>query len=289
MRYPILVEEKIRVSSAAGLIEKREVLSERAAAHFLLTSRSHVSEDTLRNFVFEKGLQLRERVSPRGPYRVTFPESEMTVDSIPDLVAEMNSGAHSSVVEYADYDFVRRVSNVPNDTYYNSGDQWSLDNNGSRTGSVEGVDIGALEGWTVRTDASDIIVAIVDTGVRYTHEDLKDNIWINAGEIPDNDIDDDGNGYVDDIHGINALYSSQLSVGGDPMDEHGHGTHVAGTVGARGNNGVGVTGIAWNVQLMPLKFLGPDGNGMDSDAIKCIDYAIGNGADIINNSWGVMV
>ncbi len=210
----------------------------------------------------------------------------MTVDSIPDLVAEMNSGAHSSVVEYADYDFVRRVSNVPNDTYYNSGDQWSLDNNGSRTGSVEGVDIGALEGWTVRTDASDIIVAIVDTGVRYTHEDLKDNIWINAGEIPDNDIDDDGNGYVDDIHGINALYSSQLSVGGDPMDEHGHGTHVAGTVGARGNNGVGVTGIAWNVQLMPLKFLGPDGNGMDSDAIKCIDYAIGNGADIINNSWG---
>lgn len=286
MRFPILVEEKIRASSATGLIEKREVLSERAAGHFLLTPRSHVSEDTLRNFVYDKGLQLGERISPRGPYRIILPESEMTVDSILVLVAEMNSSAYSSVVEYADYDFVRRVSTVPNDTYYNSGDQWSLDNNGSRTGSVEGVDIGALEGWTVRTDASDIIVAIVDTGVRYTHEDLKDNIWINADEIPDNDIDDDGNGYVDDMHGINALYSSQLSVGGDPVDEHGHGTHVAGTVGARGNNGVGVTGIAWNVQLMPLKFLGPNGNGMDSDAIKCIDYAIDNGADIINNSWG---
>ncbi len=286
MRFPILVEEKIRASPTTGLIEKREVLSERAAAHFLLTPRSHISMDTLRDFVFDKGLLLGERVSPHGPYRIILRESEMTVDSIPVLVAEMNSGAYSSIVEYADYDFVRSISTIPDDTYFNSGDQWSLDNNGSRTGSIEGVDIGALEGWNVRTDASGIIVAIVDTGVRYTHEDLKENIWINAGEIPGNDFDDDGNGYVDDIHGINVLYSSQLSVGGDPMDEHGHGTHVAGTIGARGNNGVGVAGIAWNVQLMPLKFLGPNGSGMDSDAIKCIDYAIGNGADIINNSWG---
>ncbi len=159
-------------------------------------------------------------------------------------------------------------------------------NDGARAGSIEGVDIGASEGWDIRTDASNVVVAIVDTGARYSHEDLSGNMWVNSGEIAGNGIDDDANGFVDDIHGMNALLSSELPGGGDPIDDNGHGTHVAGTVGAVGNNGIGVTGVAWQVQLMPLRLLGSSGAGMDSDAIACIDYAIQNGADIINNSWG---
>lgn len=286
MRFPILVEEVVYMSLRSGAIVSREVVSERAAAHLLLTPKHHVTEDVLRKAIGDHGLLLGERVSSRGPYRVAIPDSILTTESVFALVADLNSGAYSNIVAHADYDFVRRVALVPNDEFYSSGDQWGLENDGSGTGSRAGIDIGALEGWEVRTDASNVVVAVVDTGVRYTHEDLKDNIWINSGEIEDNDLDDDGNGYVDDVHGINTLFSSQLSIGGDPMDDHGHGTHVAGTIGARGNNDVGITGVAWKVQLMPLKFLGENGSGMDSDAIKCIDYAISNGADIINNSWG---
>jgi len=286
IRYPVLVEEALFRDPISGALTGRELLSERAASHILLTLRRNVSEDTLSDIASGMGLVLRERVSPDGPYRVEVPESRLTVDSVTALVAEFNSGAYADVVAYADYDFVRRVAAVPNDAFYISGDQWSLNNDGSRNGSVEGVDIGALDGWEVRTEASSIVVAIVDTGVRYSHEDLEGNLWVNGGEIHGNDIDDDGNGYVDDRHGINTLFSPQLAIGGDPMDDHGHGTHVAGIVGAKGNNDVGIAGVAWSVRLMPLKFLGSEGNGLDSDAIKCIDYAIQNGAHIINNSWG---
>lgn len=286
IRYPVLVEEAIHRSSHNGVMTGREVLSERAASHILVTPRRGVSEVALSDLVSGMGFVLRERVSSDGPFRVEVPVSKLAVDSVSALVADFNSDAYSDVVAYADYDFVRRVAAVPNDAFYTSGDQWSLRNDGSRSGSVEGVDIGALSGWEVRTDAASIVVAVIDTGVRYTHEDLKENIWVNDGEVEGNEIDDDGNGYVDDWHGINTLFSSQLSVGGDPMDDHGHGTHVAGIIGAEGNNDVGITGVAWSVQLMPLKFLGAEGNGLDSDAIKCIDYAIQNGAHIINNSWG---
>lgn len=286
MRYPILVEEIIRLSSESETVEARTVISEKAAGHFLLTPKEEISEESLRKAIADQGLILGERVSNAGPYRIFVPESQLSVETIAAVVADFNSGAYSNIVAHADYDFVRRVALAPNDSLYRSGDQWGLENNGSRTGSIKGTDIGASEGWETRTDASSVVVAIVDTGVRYTHEDLEANIWVNSDEVPGNGIDDDNNGYVDDVHGINALFSSKLAIGGDPMDDNGHGTHVAGTIGAVGNNHIGIAGVAWNIQLMPLKFLGSDGSGLDSDAIKCIDYAISEGADIINNSWG---
>src|SRR5213082_1247742 len=106
-------------------------------------------------------------------------------------------------------------------------------------------------------------------------------MWVNSGEIPGNGVDDDGDGYVDDVHGINTIANS-----GDPMDDHGHGTHVSGTIGALGNNSVGVVGVAWKVQIMACKFLDASGNGFISDAIKCIDYARSKGAKVVNASWG---
>jgi hypothetical protein len=106
-------------------------------------------------------------------------------------------------------------------------------------------------------------------------------MWRNPGEVAGDGIDNDGNGFIDDVFGINAITNS-----GDPMDDQGHGTHCAGTIGAVGNNGIGMTGVAWNVQLMALKFLSADGSGATSDAIQCIDYAISKGAHILSNSWG---
>jgi len=122
---------------------------------------------------------------------------------------------------------------------------------------------------------------VIDTGVRYTHDDLAANMWTNPGEIAGNGLDDDGDGYVDDVHGINAITGS-----GDPNDDNGHGTHVSGTIGAVGNNGIGVVGVAWGVKIMALKAFNSSGNAAGSDLIECINYATSKRANIINASWG---
>lgn len=142
------------------------------------------------------------------------------------------------------------------------------------------VDIGMNGAWDMTTGDPDIIVAIIDTGMDLQHPDLIQNLWTNVGEIPNNGIDDDHNGFIDDFHGYN--FWDQNS---DPSDENGHGTHMAGVIGAVGNNGVGVSGVNWKVSLMPLRFTGADGGGSSALAVEAIDYAIRNGADVINASW----
>ncbi len=125
------------------------------------------------------------------------------------------------------------------------------------------------------------MVASIDTGVDYTHEDLAANMWTNPGEIPGNGIDDDQNGWIDDVYGIDAYNSD-----GDPFDDNEHGTHTAGAIGAVGNNSIGIVGVNWQVSIMALKFLDQFGSGFDSDAVVCIYYAISMGANVLNNSWG---
>ncbi len=122
---------------------------------------------------------------------------------------------------------------------------------------------------------------MIDIGIRLTHADLAPQLWRNPGEIPGNGIDDDGNGYVDDVFGIDATRDR-----GDPHDDDGHGTHVAGIIGAAANGGGPVVGTAWQVRLMALKFLNASGVGFTSDAIQCVDYAVAKGARILNLSWG---
>ena len=160
-------------------------------------------------------------------------------------------------------------SEIPDDTYYPQ--QWSLPT------------MGAPDGWDVAGAGSPVIVAVVDTGVDISHPDLAGRLWTNAAETPGNGIDDDGDGYVDDVDGWNFadgdpdVYS--------PADGDSHGTHVAGTIAARRGNAAGVAGVAGNARIMPLKFLKP-GGGYISDAMAAIDYAVGNGATVINASWG---
>src|SRR5262249_6032055 len=171
----------------------------------------------------------------------------------------------SGLVDYAEPDYILRGFLVPADPKFIS--QWALNNQG-QSGGIPGADIQAVSGWDLQTDASGIVVAVIDSGIRYTHEDLGANMWVNPGEIAGNGIDDDHNGYVDDIYGISALHDN-----GDPSDDYGHGTICAGALGAVGNNGKGITGVAWKVQLMACQFLDAQLDGVLSDAIKCIDYA----------------
>jgi len=213
-----------------------------------------------------------------------FPETRnvQVVELAPgeDVRAAIKEYEASGAVDYAEPDYILKISITPNDPYYSAGYQWDLNNPSSVSGFPE-ADIDAPEGWEIRHDASNVIVAIVDSGVRQTHEDLAPNLWTNTKEIPGNGIDDDGNGYIDDVHGINAIVG-----GGNVEDDAGHGTHVAGIIGASGNNGKGIAGVAWNVQLMPLKFIAANGRGNTSDAVECVNYAVKNGAKVINASFG---
>ncbi|MHC4633358.1 MAG: S8 family peptidase, partial [Planctomycetota bacterium] len=142
-------------------------------------------------------------------------------------------------------------------------------------------DIDAPQAWDVHTGSSEVIVAVVDTGVDYNHRDLQGNIWINSDEIPNNGFDDDGNGYRDDIYGYDFINYDR-----DPIDDNGHGTHCSGIIAAAGNNGLDIAGVCWNAKIMALKFLDENGEGFNSDAATAIYYAAENGADVISNSWG---
>jgi len=165
---------------------------------------------------------------------------------------------------------------IPNDPRFSSlyGMQNSNDN-----------DIDAPEAWGKQTGNSSILVAVIDTGVDYNHEDLQANMWRNPGESgggkESNGLDDDGNGYKDDYRGWNFVSNNN-----DPFDDNQHGTHCAGTIGAIGNNGKGVVGVTWTVKIMPLKFLGSDGSGTSEDAADAILYAANMGAVVASNSWG---
>lgn len=209
----------------------------------------------------------------RGLRVVVIDDGEDVAAAITRLQA---TGLYSSV----EMDRVVRPLGTPNDPRYGSGELWGLHNTGLSAGLAD-ADIDAPEAWDTRSDASSVIVAVIDSGVRLTHEDLVANLWTNSGEVAGNGRDDDGNGYIDDVHGINAITGT-----GTPTDDSGHGTHVAGSIGARGNNGLGVVGVAQRVQLMPLKFLPAEGSGSTSDVIECINYAVAKGALIINASYG---
>ena len=155
-------------------------------------------------------------------------------------------------------------------------------------------DIGVMDGWKSTKGSEDLVVAVIDTGVDYTHEDLLPNLWRNVKEIPNNGIDDDGNGYIDDMIGWDFVSNDNkpydlamepleiLFKGGNP----GHGTHCAGNVAARADNGIGIAGVAPNVKIMSLRFISEKGQGTTADAIRAIEYAVNNGAKNMSNSWG---
>ncbi len=156
---------------------------------------------------------------------------------------------------------------------------WGLNNPRK---SRAAIDINAPEAWDITTGSKDVIVAVIDTGANINHDDLMDNLWENEAELNGiAGVDDDNNGYIDDIFGFDFPKNT-----GALGDRVGHGTHVSGTIGAKGDNSSGVVGVNWDVSLMILNMFPDRGQGQVDDAIKAIDYAVANGAQVINASWG---
>ncbi|MEI6806277.1 MAG: S8 family peptidase [Myxococcaceae bacterium] len=189
-------------------------------------------------------------------------------------------------IEYAEPNYIVHALDLPNDTYFKY--QWGLNNVGQTGGTVD-TDINAPEAWSILSGSDSVVLGTIDTGFDYTHPDLTNNIWTNSQEIPGNGIDDDGNGYIDDVHGINAITGT-----GDPMDDNMHGTHVAGIIGAQGNNGLGVSGVMQKTKIIACKFLDAQGSGDTGSAITCMNYYAAlaqRSTDPVkvvatNNSWG---
>ena len=201
---------------------------------------------------------------------------------IADVLAEFHRNPY---VVYAEPDYVYNIA-AQNDPRFP--EQWDMENTG-QTGGVIDADVNALSMWAIESGDPKVVIAVIDTGVDYTHQDLVDNLWRNTLEIPGDNIDNDGNGYIDDVYGINAILNN-----GNPMDDNSHGTHVSGTIGALGNNNLGVVGMAQDVQIVACKFLNASGSGGITAAIRCMQYLAdlksraNSPVNIIasNNSWG---
>ena len=256
---------------------------------------------------FKSGLSLTDikRIAGRSNDRVEdkfeFIDGVFSIDDLdnadPSDVARQYE-AMSDYVEYAELNYEIRLDDpvnynlrrrdlapsrlgLPNDPLFN--EQWALNNTGQNGGKAN-AHIDALKAWAKTQGSSEVVVAVLDTGVDYGHKDLVANMWMRPDEVAQ--YNDEELGSVDDSRGYNADANS-----GDPMDDNGHGTHVAGIIGAEGDNSEGIAGINWNVQIMPLKFLGRGGFGSTKNAIEAINYAIDrkkNGVNVrvINASWG---
>lgn len=242
---------------------------------------------TMSKTMMEKtlGAQIVENLSPESQSvlvrRTQIEKSEFAVQAL-----EANP-----MVEYAEPNYIYHVvggaASLPNDPEL--GKLWGMINTGQKSsgdmGNIDGkagIDIDAKRAWEIETGSADVVVASIDTGVDFTIPDLAPNMWTNTAELNGKEgVDDDGNGVVDDIHGYNAITDK-----GDMKDDHGHGSHTSGTIAAKGNNGVGVVGVAYNSRIMGVKFLSASGGGTLADAVKSVDYTTRMKVDMTSNSWG---
>lgn len=232
-------------------------------------------------------------IEPRGTTDdVTFLRSLTTSEASDLWLVETAPGlqpyqvAHAigqAEVEFVEPNFAVVSTALPDDPQFDQ--LWGLANFG-QTGGTAGADVDAIEAWNRTTGSDDLVIAAFDSGIDYAHPDLADNIWRNPREVADNGVDDDGNGFIDDVFGVDVVFDD-----GDPADIDGHGTHTAGTLGAVGNNDIGVAGVAWDVQIMPIKFLSDSGFGSNDKAILGMNYMLmmrrDFGINIVasNHSW----
>jgi thermitase len=223
-----------------------------------------------------------------GSYvKSTIPNQNIVVIKRP--VFEVSSSvvktlAQNPMVDIVEPNYIYRISKTPNDPKL--GELWGMKNIGQKDSSgalgTAGIDVEAEKAWDIETGNRDLVVAVIDTGVDFNNEDLKENIWRNEAELSGQaNVDDDNNGYIDDVYGWD--FANNKANG---LDDHGHGTHCAGTIGAKGDDGKGIVGVAWNVKIMPVKFLSADGGGSLESALLAIDYATKMGAKVLSNSWG---
>lgn len=265
-----------------------------AAPEVLVRFKPGISLDRIRSIAAENNDLLADNIESVNGLTV--------IDDLDDAEAQLVADQYAAMTEYVDYAEVNYEIRLddpiqkqdsrqalyldvagpqPNDPHF--ADQWALNNLGN-DGGKERADIDALDAWMTTRGSEDVVVAVLDSGVDYTHIDLRSNMWFRPENVPA--YVDDQLGTFNDLNGYNGTDNIA-----DPMDDNGHGTHCAGIIGAEGNNGEGVAGINWNVKIMPLKFLGRGGFGSTNDAIEAINYAIdrkkkGVNIRIISASWG---
>jgi subtilisin family serine protease len=260
----------IRVETEEDARGKEVAREEIVADHLMVALRPGIDPAALGAWLASQGAALRKSSFLGGP--TLLRTEEVSLAALPKLLEKLE--AQPDLFSVVETDGIQHPQKVPDDALYDQ-----------LYGMVK---ISAPESWDIRTDASSVIVAVIDTGVRYTHQDLKDNMWKNQGEMgtdsqgrnkETNGVDDDGNGISDDVFGYDAANED-----GDPMDDDGHGSHCSGTIAGRGNNTLGVAGVAWVGKIMAVKFLDPWGT--TSDAILSVNYARSKGAKVSSNSWG---
>ncbi|HWF90028.1 MAG TPA: S8 family serine peptidase, partial [Pyrinomonadaceae bacterium] len=278
---PVPVTEKKRATTTEEIALSETTNFSRPEV--LVRFKSGVSQETIERLT----AQLNDRVEDRI-------ENVPGLEAIDDLdnadAAEVvNEYSKLPEVEYAEpnYDIeldeadAPLVPVLPHDPQFN--DQWALANSGQR-GGKQGADISATLAWAKTTGSEKVVVAVLDSGVDYTHEDLAGNMWKRPASMAP--YHDDELGTIDDENGFSTVENI-----GDPMDENGHGTHCAGIIGAEGENNLGIAGVNWKVRIMPLKFMNAGGFGTTKDAIEAINYVIdrkkaGVNVRIISASWG---
>ena len=267
------------------------------------TTSEEVALSETRNFgrpevlvKFRSGVSLESiesitsRMNDRVEDRIENVAGWTAIDDLDNADADAIVAKYTSLpeVEYAEPNFEISLDEadplepiLPHDPQFN--DQWALANSGQR-GGKQGADISATLAWARTTGSEDLVVAVLDSGVDYTHEDLVSNMWVRPSDMAP--YTDTELGTVDDLNGYNAINGNS-----DPMDDNGHGTHCAGIIGAEGENDLGIAGVNWNVRIMPLKFMNSGGFGTTKDAIEAINYVIdrkkaGVNVRIISASWG---
>lgn len=276
-------------------------LEEIEEADVLVRFRPGTSAQTIENIVARLGDRVEDRIESvsgltaiddengldpeavveeyRALAEVEYAEPNYTIELGPGVDQNINDGYGYGSAEGRGT--ISRFTTTPNDPMF--GEQWSLANTGQREGKTE-ADIRALNAWAKTKGSEKVVVAVLDSGVLYTHPDLANNMWVRPGSVAA--YADKQLGTIDDVHGYDGVEND-----GDPMDDNGHGTHCAGIIGAEGGNNIGIAGVNWRVQIMPLKFMSAGGFGTTKDAIECINYVIdrrraGVNVRIISASWG---
>lgn len=273
-KYPLVREETWLGKNANGeeVVLRREFS---VADHAMIKFPDTLTSTQVSAWVQKRGLHLRHALRATPVWLVAHHEANL--DTVGHIMAAFEQDFSDAGSAVAERDFLIFPSLMPNDASFSS--LWGMNNTG-QTGGVVDADIDATEAWDLATGSRQVLVGVIDTGIDRTHPDLAANLWTNPREVPNNRIDDDGNGFVDDVNGWDFFSNDN-----DPSDENNHGTHCAGTIGGVGNNQNGVVGVCWQVSMVAIRFLGPDG-GTTSDAVDSVHYARLLGVHLTSNSWG---
>lgn len=272
-KYPLLRVEDVIIKDPQTGAESLSAQTAMVADHIIVKTKPGIAADDFHAMLTRVGATVRRRIPNSDIFVIQFPVPRL--DTVPDGVAALS--AEAKFVLYAEPDYIVEAQVIPDDSRFT--ELWGMHNTGQSGGTAD-ADIDAPEAWDMATGSTTVRVGVIDTGIDLTHPDLAANIWINPNEIAGNSIDDDANGYVDDIRGWDFINEDN-----NPSDDHGHGTHCSGIIGGVGNNAQGVSGVCWQVSIVGLKFLNANGSGATSDATEATIYATGIGVNLTSNSW----